>query len=614
MSQPFAPQHDLYNANAINNVMFDPSYPPADSWNSFAMGGGHGDDQELDAGAFWQPQGAQAGPAIDDPSESLRRLAAEQPAPGPILLMTPPTTTQSSPPPPETPPGLSLNHHVENTPAPSEEPRDRARPELSDSDDDEFSIDDDSDEVYESALDEAIKKLKTLGDPVDKDEPGKRSRVVIGRKDIIVATYGKKQERWRDTWRVVRSLKCFEGASLAVFHRRMEEIIKAKDDFDSAPAWLRKLGDGIYIDVGSQIENIKGEEQRLRNASDEEKARRLKKQEEDEVGGDAIRRQSMRRRKRAASDDDGDTSDGENRPPKKRSRQSARDITDELVTMNDLAKQVVEVTLQASEKYDKAVDRLITVLGPHRPENALIPALLNPLNIAVRRQLPPSAVFARASCIRASLHKDVRLMPIPAHSVLRAAIDVGSTVKYGNQEVGRSLTWLLGTLWYRLRERVAQLFARPIPQKRRSRFGYDQSDKCTIADVRRSGCPMRSFGLKGPMDETDLEMLIQCFERMEGLRELILEDDHIPFDSVPCMEEVLIRLVCAEDEPPLLPDLSSLSLKFLGNKRPLPTPIVAPLGLMRWSRREPRICAGRAVVALEKFTTNADTSPDTLSM
>ncbi|KAL1759139.1 hypothetical protein FB107DRAFT_257949 [Schizophyllum commune] len=383
MSQPFASQHGLYNANAINNVMFDPNYPPADSWNSLAMGGGHGDDQELDAGAFWQPQGAQ-GPAIDDPSESLRRLAAEQPAPGPILLMTPPSTTHSSPPPPETPPGLSLNRHVENAPDPREEPHSQAGPELSGSDEDEFSIHDDSDEVYESALDEAIKKLKTLGDPVDKDEPGKRSRVVIGRKDIVVAvraqmrlkphlqTYGKKQERWRDTWRVVRSLKCFEGASLAVFHRRMEEIIKAKDlsqDFDSAPAWLRKLGDGIYIDVGSQIENIKGEEQRLRNASDEEKARRLKKQEEDEVGGDAIRRSSMRRRKRAASDDGEDTSDGENQPPKKRSRKSACEITDELATMSDLAKQVVEVTLQASEKYDKAVDRLITVLGPHRPEN-----------------------------------------------------------------------------------------------------------------------------------------------------------------------------------------------------------------------------------------------------
>lgn len=119
----------------------------------------------------------------------------------------------------------------------------------------------------------------------------------------------------------------------------------------------------------------------------------------------------------------------------------------------------------------------------------------------------------------------------------------------------------------------------------------------------RSRPPLRSFTLRDPM-QGSADTLLNCIERMAGLQRLCMEDNKYRATSSPRMVAVLEQLICDDKKPPMLPELRSLSVQFEGRYRVSShgrADVVAPLSQVRLSRKEPRVCAGQAVVALEEY-------------
>lgn len=119
---------------------------------------------------------------------------------------------------------------------------------------------------------------------------------------------------------------------------------------------------------------------------------------------------------------------------------------------------------------------------------------------------------------------------------------------------------------------------------------------------------LRTVSLTDPLRGT-ADTLERCLERMEGMCELRVRDIGYDATSAPRVVAMLRLLVCEEDKAPVLPELKVFSLEVSDANAPfIDSEIKPPLSLMRWSRRETRICAGCTVVALEKFETNVDIS------
>ncbi|KAI5821884.1 hypothetical protein K523DRAFT_422315 [Schizophyllum commune Tattone D] len=410
-----------YALNGLNQAMLNPGYPPASGLDSLALGGGHGDDQELDASLFWQSGGGiQPGsdpthPSVPSPSQGLMMsppARASPPLPAPQAVYDPGFAYNPDhsvrhvgppPPPPEQQPTQPVRYRepLRETTRTQQAQLPEAEPGGGQHDIPMFA--DDGDDVDIAALAKSM-NLNDEDDAEDDDEDddgtfnvtgpsedGTRKRVNSTRREVRVGiramrhlkphiqSYGKKGKTWKKTWKLARRAGCFLEASQAVFQRRMEEVLKAHTDWDSAPAWLKSMGHDVIVDTGSQIENIKGEIDRVRHDTEEQKEKTRQKHIEDEVGGDELRRESMRtaRRKRPAPSDGGEgVDDQENRPPmKRRKRGSAADaaIAEDLGEIKEYAKEMAEASRDAAETYKEALESVIRSLkdagGQQGPEN-----------------------------------------------------------------------------------------------------------------------------------------------------------------------------------------------------------------------------------------------------
>ncbi|TRM57828.1 hypothetical protein BD626DRAFT_464481 [Schizophyllum amplum] len=115
----------------------------------------------------------------------------------------------------------------------------------------------------------------------------------------------------------------------------------------------------------------------------------------------------------------------------------------------------------------------------------------------------------------------------------------------------------------------------------------------------RSRPSLRSFSLDDAM-QGSADTLLKCIDRMEGLQRLSMEDnEYYGMADSPRMVTVLKELVCDENRPPILPELRSLSVHFQRGHPRMHPDIAAPLSQVRLSRKVPRVCAGRVVVAME---------------
>ncbi|TRM57148.1 hypothetical protein BD626DRAFT_439970 [Schizophyllum amplum] len=133
-----------------------------------------------------------------------------------------------------------------------------------------------------------------------------------------------------------------------------------------------------------------------------------------------------------------------------------------------------------------------------------------------------------------------------------------------------------------------------------AQLGKEDPTESLLDLLTRSPCPpLRSFALHDPM-QGSASGLLRCIELMEGLQRLSIEDNEQGVTSSPRLVAVLQRLVCDENTPPMLPELRSLSVQCRGDKSPcVRSDVAAPLSQVRLSRKDPRVCAGRAVAALE---------------
>lgn len=124
----------------------------------------------------------------------------------------------------------------------------------------------------------------------------------------------------------------------------------------------------------------------------------------------------------------------------------------------------------------------------------------------------------------------------------------------------------------------------------------------------RSRPPLRTFSLMDPL-LGNADTLERCLERMDGLRELRVT--HIGYGETSSLRlaAMLRRLICEEDKEAVLPELRAFSLDFRdANASALNSEVKPLVSLVRRSRRVPRVCVGRAVVALEEFHSNVDMS------
>ncbi|TRM57835.1 hypothetical protein BD626DRAFT_513664 [Schizophyllum amplum] len=130
-------------------------------------------------------------------------------------------------------------------------------------------------------------------------------------------------------------------------------------------------------------------------------------------------------------------------------------------------------------------------------------------------------------------------------------------------------------------------------------LGEEDPTESLLDLLSRSRPSLRSFCLNDPM-KGSADALLKCLDRLEGLQRLSMEDNEYGATKSPRMAAVLQRLICDENRPPIVPELRSLSVRCRGDDSSCLRPDVAvPLSQVRLSRKEPRVCAGRAVVALE---------------
>lgn len=143
--------------------------------------------------------------------------------------------------------------------------------------------------------------------------------------------------------------------------------------------------------------------------------------------------------------------------------------------------------------------------------------------------------------------------------------------------------------------------------------GYCSTDptESLLNLLSRSRPPLRAFSLDD-LSRGTADTLLRCLNKMESLRELKIENDGYDAESVLRVAAMLRQLICEKDKRPALPELKTFSLNFRSADGPsIDLEVKSPLWLMRWSRRGPRVCAGRAVVALEYFASNVDLSDTT---
>ncbi|KAI4526891.1 hypothetical protein K525DRAFT_232765 [Schizophyllum commune Loenen D] len=103
---------------------------------------------------------------------------------------------------------------------------------------------------------------------------------------------------------------------------------------------------------------------------------------------------------------------------------------------------------------------------------------------------------------------------------------------------------------------------------------------------------------------------LECMEYLQHLRELHVQEPTNSARTALFCRDVLVELTCVEDRAPLLPNLATFSLTVNeSDGRMFPAWRSALTEMVR-SREVPRICAGQAVVALERFDTNVDFTVD----
>ncbi|KAL1755485.1 hypothetical protein FB107DRAFT_274788 [Schizophyllum commune] len=112
----------------------------------------------------------------------------------------------------------------------------------------------------------------------------------------------------------------------------------------------------------------------------------------------------------------------------------------------------------------------------------------------------------------------------------------------------------------------------------------------------RPSAPRKLEKLTVAVSADETETFIQCLERMEELTHLSIHS--AAFDGL-AHESVFARLTCTDDEPPLLPRLTSFETSLPPPDRRSPRAERA-LQEMIASRSMPRICASREVSTLEK--------------
>lgn len=95
------------------------------------------------------------------------------------------------------------------------------------------------------------------------------------------------------------------------------------------------------------------------------------------------------------------------------------------------------------------------------------------------------------------------------------------------------------------------------------------------------------------------ESCVQSLAQLEDLRQLCIEDT-MGYWQFPTL---LAALTCADDQPPLAPELKDLSLLF--GQHCWMRQNADALNAMHQSRKEPRVCASRAVVALDRLHVDA---------
>ncbi|TRM70168.1 hypothetical protein BD626DRAFT_476502 [Schizophyllum amplum] len=100
--------------------------------------------------------------------------------------------------------------------------------------------------------------------------------------------------------------------------------------------------------------------------------------------------------------------------------------------------------------------------------------------------------------------------------------------------------------------------------------------------------------VSGLESESRRDTFLPCLELLSGLRELIIDESVDNWHVVD--EDVLVRLTCQQDIPPLLPKLTSFS--FNSRRRRPPPSFKNALREMVMSREIPRICASQAVAAM----------------
>ena len=103
---------------------------------------------------------------------------------------------------------------------------------------------------------------------------------------------------------------------------------------------------------------------------------------------------------------------------------------------------------------------------------------------------------------------------------------------------------------------------------------------------------------------------LECMKYLQRLRELHVQEPTNSARTALFCRDVLVELTCVEDRAPLLPNLVTFSLTVNeSDGRMFPAWRSALTEMVR-SREVPRICAGQAVVALERFDTNVDFTVD----
>ncbi|KAL1722383.1 hypothetical protein EV715DRAFT_270388 [Schizophyllum commune] len=141
------------------------------------------------------------------------------------------------------------------------------------------------------------------------------------------------------------------------------------------------------------------------------------------------------------------------------------------------------------------------------------------------------------------------------------------------------------------------------------RHRYEDPAVSLLSLLCRSQPPIRSFRLYDPMDLdiAGTDKILQCLERMDECRHLVLHDANWDPDEAGRLVELLDGLTCVEGTPPLLPELNSFSVEFgrgWGRRPEVLSGVIPSLSRMRQSRENVRVCAGRTVAALKDFQTS----------